>query len=80
MNRPKNFTPPRPFRPNRKVPRCGVGAAVALVRIEFERLRHDRDIARLGDRIQASQNALHELDRRSAELCDAIGAIRWAGR
>lgn len=72
MRSPPSFSPRRPFGPSRRTPPTGPGCAVALVRVEFERARHARELERLRLREAASLRALDTLDARARALCAAI--------
>lgn len=72
MKTPASFSPRRPFGRGGAIPRSGVEAAAALMRTEFERLRHRRELARLDQRSAEMRAALEEQERRAVRLCARI--------
>ncbi len=70
----------RPQTASRALPRSGTAAAVELVRIEFERARHRRELERLRRRAAVALEALEALEDRAAALCEIIGEDRAGGR
>lgn len=74
MRMPATFSPPRPFAIRRMQARSGPEAALELVRIEFERARHERELARLRLRAGTALSALDVIERRSRALLDQLAS------
>ena len=72
MKSPPSFSPRRAFGRGGAVPKTGVEAAAALLRTEFERLRHRRERARLASRMAEADRALALHDARARQLCHRI--------
>jgi hypothetical protein len=72
MKAPRASNPRRPAGGSRRVPRTGAEAAVELVRVEFERARHLRELDQLRLRAAASVRRLDALDDRARALCSRI--------
>lgn len=73
MKMPPSYSPPSPFRRSQALPRTTTGAAIELLRIEFERARHRRELHRLRVRGDTARAALSLLDHRVAALCSVLG-------
>ncbi|MGF1469972.1 MAG: hypothetical protein ACFCGT_27930 [Sandaracinaceae bacterium] len=81
MKQPAPHSPPRPFRGSRVKPRSGTEAAIQLVRVEFDRARHRRELDRLRRRAAAAVRSLDELEEKGAELLACLGApLKDTGR
>jgi hypothetical protein len=61
---------------SRATPRSGTQAAGELVRVEFDRARHTRDLARLRIEARKAIDALDSLDERARALCAVVTGDR----
>lgn len=74
MRRPRAFQPRKAYTARRQQANSRVGAAVALVRVEYERARLEFEVEGLRRRAAAADRELQLLSRQSAELTACIDA------